>query len=284
MLQEIALSEKSSEVEVKFSQKPAGGFFHEEMQPFGPSAPLKQMSVDSGKWDPKLEKAYNDTDLRATGAMTELYDKGTEVSAIQRALSVGALGIGKNRRLVPTRWSITAVDSALSEKNMVEVKQNETIDEYRVYEHESMSNKFVMVLSPTLWNYEWVEAFYPHDIYEKMAVFSDSEGFERKKQYSTVGGCYYSVRLAVAEALAKEKKQAGSLVLREAYEDYVPLGVWNCRENARAAMAGKPEKFETFKQAMDYAHSRLRTGPGTWRENSKTIQKPVAQTSLKKYL
>ncbi|MCX6767431.1 MAG: Nre family DNA repair protein [Candidatus Micrarchaeota archaeon] len=284
MLKEIALSEKSTEVEAEFSQKPAGGFFHEELQPFGPSAPIKEMSVDSGKWDQKLEKAFYDTDLKATDAMTELYEKGSVVSSIQRALSVGALGLGKNRRMVPTRWSITAVDSALSEKNMAEVKQNEAIGEYRVYEHESLSNKFVMVLSPALWNYEWVEAFMPHDIFEKLEVFSDREGFERKKQYSVVGGCYYSVRLAVAEALAKEGRQAGALVLREAYEDYVPLGVWNCRENARAALAGKPEKFESFKDALEYAHSRLRIKPEKWREHSQTIRRPVAQTTLKKYL
>ena len=45
-LQEIALSKSSIGMEAEFSKKPRGYFLHEEMQPFGPSAPLKSFDVE----------------------------------------------------------------------------------------------------------------------------------------------------------------------------------------------------------------------------------------------
>ncbi len=292
MIQEIALAERSPEVEARFTKQPAGVFFHEEVQPFGPSAPVKEMSVDAGRWDSRLEKAFYDTDLKAGEGIMELYEKGVPVSSIQRALSAGALGLERNRKLVPTRWSITAVDSALSEKALDDVKANEPIEEFRVYEHESFSNKFVVVLAPTLWNYEWVEAFFPQTPGDRLEVFSDREGFEKKKEYSSVGGCYYSVRLAVAEALAREGRQAGALVLREAASEPASgsvrpkahsRGSSMCRESARKALSTEPARFDSFKQAVECAYSRLRVRRENWYAHSQTIQNPGAQTKLAEY-
>ncbi|MEM7827687.1 MAG: hypothetical protein QXD72_03200 [Candidatus Aenigmatarchaeota archaeon] len=114
-LQELALAKKSLEVDAEFKKKPRGGFFHEDVPPFGPSAPLKEIKLaENPKWNLQLEKAYYDTDLKARDAMIELYEKGLFVSSIQKALSVGAFGLEKNRKLVPTRWSITAVDDTIS--------------------------------------------------------------------------------------------------------------------------------------------------------------------------
>jgi hypothetical protein len=278
-MQDIALAARSPDVEALLATKPYGSFFHEEIQPFGPSAELASLRVHATRFDAGLEKAYYDTDALAKDAVLELYKRREPVSAIQRALSVGALGV--KRRLVPTRWSITAVDSTLSDIMLENVRTFDTIDEYRVYEFESLRNRFIVLLEPALWGYEWVEAFF---VRGGLRIFSDSEGFAHKKEYSSVGGCYYSARLAVAEQLAAERRQASAIILREAYEDYMPLGVWNVRENLRRAFKTKPKAFETAQQARAYAFARLRVPEKTWRENSRMLQNSARQRSLKAFV
>ena len=72
-----------------------------------------------------------------------------------------------------------------------------------------------------------------------------------------MGGCYYSCKMAVLEALAKERKQAGAIILREAYAGYVPLGVFNVRENVRNAMSQPAQEFEDMKTALQHVSERL---------------------------
>ena len=70
-----------------------------------------------------MEKAHYDIDLKAKNAVVDMFKSGVMVSQLQKAFSVGAFGIEKNRRFVPTRWSITAVDSTLGEHLMNFTKQ-----------------------------------------------------------------------------------------------------------------------------------------------------------------
>jgi len=285
LVREIALSEKPAEVEASFTKRPSGGFLHEELQPFGPSAPLKELRVHAGSFDHNLEKAYYDTDLSARGAVLSLYASGTPVSSIQRAFSVGAFGLEKNRKLVPTRWSITAVDFTISESLLDEIRQLPRLEnQCLVFHHSSLSNTFVIILFPSLWQFEWVEAFFPQIIGDRLEVFGDKEGFERKTEYSCVGGCYYSARLAVCEKLKELGRQAGALVLREAYSSYVPLGVWNVRENIRQAMRSMPKEFESFQEAAAHALSLLRLPPSAWRAHSSILRGRSLQTQLVPFL
>jgi hypothetical protein len=56
--------------------------------------------------------------------------------------------------------------------------------------------------------------------------------------------------MSVLEALAREQKQAGAIVLREALHAYVPMGVFNVRENVRNAMNQPPQEFEDIRSAL----------------------------------
>jgi hypothetical protein len=56
--------------------------------------------------------------------------------------------------------------------------------------------------------------------------------------------------MAVLEALAQEQKQAGAIILREALHGYVPMGVFNVRENVRSAMRQPPQEFEDIRSAL----------------------------------
>ncbi|MFZ2377377.1 MAG: Nre family DNA repair protein [Methanothrix sp.] len=256
MLRDISLSATSIESEAQFIQAPRGMSFSDEHTPFGPSAPLERFEIGNSRWDRDLEKVYYDGDLKAADAVEDLHHSGLPFSSIQKAFSVGAMGTKKRRRLVPTRWSITACDSILGDRLLGSIRDYDPIDCCQVRESAGLNNYYAVILLPTTWQYEWMEAFL-HIMGNEELMFSDFEGNGGKRGYSRVGGCYYSCKMAVLEALAREKKQAGAIILREAYRGYVPLGVFNVRENVRNAMQKKPLEFESLKAALGYVSTRL---------------------------
>lgn len=256
MLRDISLSASSIESEAQFIQAPRGMSFSDEHTPFGPSAPLERFEIGNSRWDRDLEKVYCDGDLKAADAVEDLHHSGLPFSSIQKAFSVGAMGTKKRRRLVPTRWSITACDSILGDRLLGSVRDYDPIDCCQVRESAGLNNYYAVILLPTTWQYEWMEAFL-HIMGNEELMFSDFEGNGGKRGYSRVGGCYYSCKMAVLEALAREKKQAGAIILREAYRGYVPLGVFNVRENVRNAMQKEPLEFESLKAALGYVSTRL---------------------------
>ncbi|HDR72417.1 MAG TPA: hypothetical protein ENN85_00630 [Methanoculleus sp.] len=255
-LQEIALSSSSRDAEASFARTPQGMVFSEDSVPHGPSAAIERFDVAGGAWDRRLERVFHDTDLSASEAVTALHRAGLPFSQIQKALSVGAMGTGRARRLVPTRWSITACDTTIGDRLQAEVRHNPVIDCIRVHEFDSLHNHYAVLLLPTGWQYEWLEAFL-HILGREELVFADHEGFRGKKEYSQVGGCFYSCRMAVLEALAREGVQAGAIVLREASRGYVPLGVFNVRENVRSAMCQPAAEFEDVPSALASVAERL---------------------------
>ena len=72
--------------------------------------------------DSRIERVVNDTDLKSVNAILDLYKKGFQESMLNKILSVGNLGLQKYRKLVPTRWSITAVDDTVGKQLLKEVK------------------------------------------------------------------------------------------------------------------------------------------------------------------
>ena len=250
-LQEISLSSSSIESEVAFSSVPTGTTFSEDHAPFGPSAGIERFEIESGRWDNKLEKVFYDTDLRSTEAVTDLHRQGVPFSSIQKAFSVGTMGMDRNRHLVPTRWSITACDTMIGDQLLMAVKKNPVIDTWRVHQFSSLHNNYAVILMPTGWQYEWSEAFLKVLGNEEL-VFSDHEGYKKKTEYSHLGGCYYTCKMAVLEALARQQEQAGAIILREAHRGYVPMGVFNVRENVRGAMRQPAQEFEGIKGALSH--------------------------------
>ncbi len=270
-LQEISLSTKSIESEAGFGSRPRGLSFTDETAPHGPSALIEKFDIESVKWDHQLEKVYYDTDFKAAEATIDLHSKGIPFSSIQKAFSVGTMGIERNRKLVPTRWSITACDTIIADNLLKEVRNYDILDIYRVYEFSSLNNYYAVLIIPTEWQYEWIEAFL-HVLGREELIFADQELNGGKKGYSSVGGCYYTCKMAVLEALAREKKQAGAIVLREAYNGYVPLGVFNVRENVRSAMNEIPVEFEDMKTALNYIETKLKLPMEKFKEASTLLQ------------
>jgi len=248
-LQEIALADGSIESEAAFTSEPRGVSLSEDHTPFGPSAPLERFEIESGTWNRNLEKVYYDTDLSAADAVMNLHKERVPFSSIQKAFSVGTMGRDRGRHLVPTRWSITACDTMIADRLLTHVKKCPVIDTWRLHEFASLNNNYAVLLMPTSWQYEWSEAFL-HVLGNEEYVFSDYECHKKKTGYSSVGGCYYTSKMAVLEALAQQQKQAGAIILREALPGYVPMGVFNVRENVRCAMQQPAQEFEDIKSAL----------------------------------
>jgi DNA repair protein NreA len=307
-LQEVAMMTKPVDTELILSRPPRRILdLREDSQPFGPIAPLESFQTGNASVDDRIEKAYYDGDLRADDAALQLYRDGVLVTRIQRAFSLGMFGEGKRRKLVPTRWSITAVDSNLSLKLIARLKHNPLIDEYRVYKYSYLDNIYVGILTPESWRFEWIEAWFEPELlavsfpdvdlavdvegmsyaspegYRPVAL-GDSEGFRGRKTYAKPGGCYYSARFAVSEYLDSISRQAGAIMLREIHPGYImPVGVWNVRESLRSLLKGSFERFDSVDAALKYACTVLEIPKRSWIEASVLLQKAYLQKKITEF-
>lgn len=288
-LHDMALSSSSVDVDAKFKKKPRMSVsLSEDSQPFGPSAMIQEMKIAPSTGERKLEAVYYDGDQLAVDGMVELYRDGIEVSRIQRILSLGMLGVQEQRKIVPTRWGITAVDDTLSKRLLRSVKLYPTIDKFQVYKYEYLDNVYEIILSPRKWEYECIEAWFPGTTWNETgvvpAMMGDHEFYEGRTTYAAIGGCYYSTRLAIAEALEPMQRQAAALALREIRPGYIlPVGVWNVRESVRAAMKTKPLVFDTFQQALQSACKNFVIPARTWTRNSEFIRNELFQLRLSQF-
>jgi hypothetical protein len=263
-MQELAMSESPAETEATFEKMPIVDVqmqeelrFDHEATPFGPAAPLRGFKASSLSADQRIETAYYDTDLRATEAMMELYRRSVEVSIIQRVLSAGMLGVKKKRKLVPTRWSISATDDIISSMLVKEIGMNPTIDLFEVTRYSHLANYYSIILIPDdMWIFEMIESWFTSR--GQATIGADNEDERGLNHSPTIAGAYFAARLAVAEHLANRHKKAGAIVLREIHPDYVmPLGVWQIREGVREALKNPSQKFELFDHAMSFACSYM---------------------------
>jgi hypothetical protein len=288
---EMALSSTPVDAELTFHKRPSDRIFLDgTVQPMGPSALVKKMSVGSGTTDQRIEKAYSDHDLKAEQAVLDLYRSNVPVSKIQRVFSVGALGVKPQRRMVPTRWGITAVDSTISRRLIEDqVKENPLINEYQVYEYNYLGNRFVVLLLPFHWSYEWMEAWYPGTSWNpygrSIAVGSDWESYRGRTTYASLGGCYYAVRLAAAEFLAAEHRQAQVIAMREIHPSFLlPLGVWINRECTREAFQQDRHSFDTLPESLAYIGSRFAIRMADWIDAGTLLKDSVLQKRINDYV
>ena len=289
-LQLLGIAGESVESEATFRRPPRGHLaLSDTAPPFGPSAPIERFRLDVRKVDPHLDRLTSDVHANARTAVGELYDRGVRVSRIQRAFSVGTLGRRGRRRLVPTRWSITAVDDLLSKQNLEGVRDLPELSEILLYRLTALDNRWLIALLPGVFRYESIEAWYPNTLWNpnptRLLVMGDHEGYEGRTTYASIGGCYYAARLAVSELLLRLGRQAGAVVLREVHPgEILPLGVWNVREHVRAALATTPERLADLKE-LD---ARIQTGFAIplerWRAASALLHEARTQRRLDEWL
>lgn len=286
-MQELAMSEKPAESEATFEKKPfADVELEKEVRlnagaaPFGPAAPLKTFKASSLSADQRIEAAHYDTDLKASEAIMELYRRGVETSSINKVLSVGMLGLKKNRKLVPTRWSISATDDTISSRLTKENEANPSIDLFEVTQYSHLANYYSVILIPDeVWSFEMIESWFTGS--GQLATGSDYEDARGLDHYPTIAGAYFAARLAVAEHLARRCRKAAALVLREIHPEYVmPLGVWQIREGVRETLKKPAQKFETLDQALSFASADMSMSKHEFSRKSRLWQAFKNQTRI----
>jgi len=246
---EVAIAGRPVDLEIGLDGKPDLGLEAgtDVATPRGPRATASNAELRENPYVPKpVKKTLEDDDWQAQGAMTYLYRRGFDVYEINSILSAGALGEARQRRLVPTRWSITAVDDTVGQYLRGRIHNAPSIDEVQVWANEYMGNRYWIVLTPGRWEFELVEIKAPGSIWNpaqgEVWLSSAAEGYEGRTSYvEETAGAYYAARLAVLEHLESVGRQAKCLVLREISDEYwAPVGVWQVRESVRNAFEGPP--------------------------------------------
>jgi hypothetical protein len=257
---EVAIADRPVDVEIGLASTPDLDLtFDDVTLPTGPRATADSALVTENPHVPRaVEKTLEDDDWKAQGAMTYLYRRGFDVYDIRTILSAGALGERDNRRLVPTRWSITAVDDTLGQYLRGTLRNAPTIDEIEVWVNAFMGNRYWIILAPGAWEYEFLEMKSPGSVWhpnpggDNIWIASAYEGFEGRTTYvDETAGAYYAARLGVLEYLHDIDRQAKVLILREVSDDYwAPVGVWQIRESIRNAFGGHHGTAESLLSAV----------------------------------
>ncbi len=264
-VQEIALSSKPLDVEVAFTKPIQFDLsFDGDVTPVGFSGEIKKLDViENASITRIVDSCTSDTDLRTVEAARILYENGTDVYKITNLLTTGLLGIEKNRRIVPTRWAITATDDMLCSTYKKDVVRLPALPEYEVYSATLHGNTLCFILIPANdWRFEMLERWQKHSLWadEEESVIVDHEKGLTKRDYSPIGGAYYAARLAVLEHLKNAGRCARVICLRDISSDYwAPLGVWVIREAAQKVLASAPITVASLTDAINAAAFRLGT-------------------------
>ncbi|MHC1570264.1 MAG: Nre family DNA repair protein [Methermicoccaceae archaeon] len=281
---ECALSSVPVDSEVWLEKPPKVELrFDSVLMPMGPSATLTRLEVvDNPKVPRKVEMLVGDTDATANRAAIELFDAGIPQEYITRMLSAGLLG--RKRRLVPTRWAITATEDVLARELVRRVQYLPPVEEYAVYSAERFGNHFEVLEVPKPYMYELVEVWMKNTLWSpEGSIMWDGETTKRRG-YSPLGGGYYAARISVLEHLAQMGRQAAVFVVREVYPSYwAPLGSWVIKKTMREALSGEPQRFETFDDAIACMAERLKTPRREWLRNDMRVMTMRTQRSVFDY-
>ncbi|MBD3203592.1 hypothetical protein GF327_04815 [Candidatus Woesearchaeota archaeon] len=251
MTKEVSQTPEKVDVEINLNKKPRFRLsYNQQAAPFGPSVRLKKAEITENPKIPRqVDKVVSEDDWKAVDAMDYLYKKGYGEHFLTKLISVGNIGVKENRKLVPTRWSITATDDILGKKLISEIKDYQKYD-YTANFGSYLGNHYLILFFPEIWSYELFET-----LTENGESATDFEGYEGRKNYAsnTVGG-YYAARLGILEHLKNRKRQASVLCLRFITNDYwAPLGVWVVRQATRKALESKPLEFSSMDLMIKYA-------------------------------
>jgi len=277
--QELALSVKPTDIETYYKKKPSYNIsFSPIAQPMGPSGELLKMRITENTKIPRKVDYIVGDELRAVDQVGKLYGEGFDVYYLTSVLSSGAFGKTEDKRLVPTRWSITAVDDILCKEFMKSIRTFPHLSDIEVYTNTYLENHFEILCLPGGWEFEQFESWAPQTLwtmsYTEPTIVQESEPHGGRWDYAlNEGGGYYAGRFGVSEALYRMRRQARVVVFREIYDTYlVPVGVWEVRENVRKAMAKKPKKFATLREAYEDINSRLRIPIRKYVEKSEILR------------
>ncbi|ADY01991.1 hypothetical protein VMUT_1790 [Vulcanisaeta moutnovskia 768-28] len=277
-IQELSIGRNSVDVEVRLRKLVLRALADDYHAPLGNIGELRDLRITSNvSAENVVERLINDYDVDAETAVIELYRGSIPVSRIQRMFTIGLLGSRRFRRLVPTRWSITAVDSIIGDYLRNRIIEYDEVGQVEVHKMEYMGNRYFVILIPGPWRYELIELKMPGSIWNRDGnsprVFADYERTRGMKGYAeNTGGAFYAIRLGVLEYLNKVGRQASVIAIREVTPEYkVPVGIWQAREAVRNGMGVNIRGFSDVNEAINYVNASLLAG-SVWLNHSRLIR------------
>jgi len=258
LAQDIAVAAKPVDVEIELQNSLSFRRGRDKVVTSqGMRAGLKKATITGNvKIHKKVDKVMND-EIKASEGMKLLYKNNFDEYSLSKILSVGVMGLKKDKRFVPTRWSITATDDTLGKHILEQVRNYKWIEDYELFFGEFMGNQYVILLFPNVWSYELFELYYPGSSWNpstEMKASTDFESFSGRKTYaSNTAGGYYATRLPILKYLNNIKRQASVLVIRlETPSYWAVLGVWIVRESVKKALQTEM-KFDSREELLDAA-------------------------------
>jgi hypothetical protein len=298
--QELSMAARPVDTETKLPKMNLRMLMDNHSLPMGPTGMTEKIRItENTKVHPKVDYCVADTDLKATQAISEyLYFKGrVPESTIKRVFSAGLLGEKNKRRIVPTRWSITAVDDIISKALIKEIKKFPEINDYRIFERTYLDNHFKILLFPGKFTYEMNEVWAPNTLWNislngnirslKPQIMTDFEFYKGRKNYaSNITGAYYAARKEVCEYLYWIGRQARILIFREVQGGYiVPLGVWVIRETVKNAMElNNPQILDNFDDSIKSMAEGFMVSYKYWKKSSILINFVKNQRTIDNFL
>jgi DNA repair protein NreA len=251
--QELSMASKPVGLDIHLKKKPRFSMNYDNyMPPTGPQAEIKKVDItENPHIHTKVQKVHYDKDLKAADALIYLYENKFDESFLSKVLSMGNFGLVNNRKLVPTRWSITATDDTLGKHLISKIKDYSLVADHKAFFGSYLGNFYLILVFPEIWSYELFEMH----VSNEDRYMSDYEPYSGRKSYAknTAGG-FYSVRLAVLEKLNTMKRQGSVLAIRFITGDYtLPLGVFVTREAARKGLQDRPIIFSTRELMLKYS-------------------------------
>ena len=211
-----------------------------DIPPVGGTAPLKGLELGENPKIPRKIDSILEDRIKAFRAVGMLYNYGLSPYYIQKVFSAGFLGVEERRRLVPTRWSITAVDSILGNIFLKQIRHKPSIQNVELYFWEYLGNKYYIVLIPSdYWAMEMFEIWLPNSVWLKGVghpiVIQNHEDYDGKP--IKMDGGYYAIRTSILEWLKNNNRVTMALAIRIITPQYIaPVGNWQIRESIKLAL------------------------------------------------
>ena len=244
-LGQITISYKPVNVEVRLKKEPRFRIHLDpQIPPFGASSILEKIFIEDNIYAPRKVENAVEEDVKAAIIVPELYKHGISYYYLQRLLSAGLLGRKFRRKLVPTRWSITATDSILSEFFIKSIRYAKEIEDAGLYFWEYLGNKYYIILIPNrFWSMEMFEIWLPKSVwlpkYSRPVVIRIYEDYTGKP--NKMDGGYYAIKKSILEFLYKRRRKAVALAIRIITPNYIaPVGSWQIRESVKLALENGP--------------------------------------------
>lgn len=243
----------------------------------GSSNQLESLSANSNTSTSKQIEKNISNDIKATKAIINLYEQNVNENQIINLLALGSFGVSSNKKLVPTKWAISAYDQTIEKYLFNQLKKFKLITKYEVYEFNNKGNYFLIILFPEFLSGETIESqndFYGTD------YFNNENKLDKKTPQ--ISGAYYANKLAVFEHLRERKRQSAFLSIRLIKDYDIPLGVVFVRECVRNSFKNKIfstsnklelEEFLKFKKNNFY----------TFYEKSKLLNEFKKRLDLRDY-